>query len=91
MYSLVILNDILANKTDKSALAKHTGLFHRDKVGDPSIYQLKVNNTTKSSLLRQVREGQSITTAPRTLCVTGRGSGMSGRSPRPALPTPQGM
>ena len=53
-------NDILENKTDKSALAKHTGLFHRDKVGDPSIYQLKVNNTTKSSLLRQVREGQSI-------------------------------
>ena len=48
-------NDIIRNKTDKSALAKHTGLFHHDKVGDPSIYQLKVNNTTKSCLLRQVK------------------------------------
>ena len=45
----------ILNKTDKSALAKHTGLYHPDKTGDPSIYDVKFNNTTKSSLLRQVR------------------------------------
>ena len=38
-------NDILKNKTDKSALAKHTGLFHKDKVWDPSIYQ-SINDST---------------------------------------------
>ena len=37
--------DLEINKTDKSALAKHIGLYHRDKTGDPSIYGVKVNNT----------------------------------------------
>ena len=51
--------DNVNNKTDKSALAKHTSHYDPDKTDDPSIYNIKVNNTTKSSLLSQVREGQS--------------------------------
>ena len=30
-------SDILENKTEKSSLAKHTGLFHKDKVGDQEL------------------------------------------------------
>ena len=52
--------DIKRNKMEKSTLAKHTGLFHQDKVGNTSIYVVVVNNTTRSSLLCQVWEGQSI-------------------------------
>ena len=52
--------DIKRNKMEKSTLAKDTGLFHQDKVGNTSIYGVVVNNTTRSSLLCQVWEGQSI-------------------------------
>lgn len=43
--------DIVNNKTDKSALAKHTGLYHPDKTGDPTINNVKVNYTTQRCLL----------------------------------------
>ena len=69
-------------RTDKSALAKHTGLFHQDKVGDPSIYQLKVNNTTKSCLLRQVREGQSINDSTADIVCNGKGEWHVGAVPK---------
>ena len=75
-------NDIIRNKTDKSALAKHTGLFHHVKMGDPSIYQLKVNNTTKSCLLRQVREGQSINDSTADIVCNGKGEWHVGAVPK---------
>ena len=39
---------------DGSALAKHTGLYHKDKdkAGDATIYSMTVNNTTNRCLLR---------------------------------------
>ena len=75
-------HNILENMTDKSTLAKHTSLFHKDKVGDPSIYQLKVNNTTKSCLLRQVREGQSINDSTADIVCNGKGEWHVGAVPK---------
>ena len=63
--------DIERNKVEKSAFAKHTGLYHQDKVGD--IYGVVVNNTTKSSLLRQVCEGQSILDNNSEIVLNGKG------------------
>ena len=74
--------DILNNKTDKSALAKHTGLYHPDKAGDPSIFDVKVNNTTRSSLLRQVREGQSINDNTADIVCNGKGEWHVGAVPK---------
>ena len=74
--------DIVKNKTDKSALAKHTGLYHPDKTGDPSIYSVKVNNITKSSLLRQVREGQSINDNTADIVCNGKGEWHVGAVPK---------
>ena len=64
--------DIKKNKGEKSALAKHTGLFHQDKV----------NNTTKSSLLRQVREGQSILDNGAVIVLNGKGEWHVGAVPQ---------
>ena len=74
--------DIETSKTDKSALAKHTGLYHPDKAGDPSIYDVKVNNTTKSCLLRQVREGQSINDNTSDIVCNGKGEWHVGAVPK---------
>ena len=74
--------DIERNKVEKSALAKHTGLYHQDKVGDTSIYGVVVNNTTKSSLLRQVREGQSILDNGSEIVLNGKGEWHVGAVPQ---------
>ena len=74
--------DIKKNKGEKSALAKHTGLFHQDKVGDTSIYGVVVKNTTKSSLLRQVREGQSILDNGSDVVLNGKGEWHVGAVPQ---------
>ena len=74
--------DIEGNKVEKSALAKHTGLYHPDKVGDTSIYGVVVNNTTKSSLLRQVREGQSILDNDSEVVLNGKGEWHVGAVPQ---------
>ena len=74
--------DIEKNKGEKSALAKHTGLFHQDKVGDTSIYGAVVNNTTKSSLLCQVREGQSILDNAADIVLNGKGEWHVGAVPQ---------
>ena len=74
--------DIETSKTDKSALAKHTGLYHPDKAGDPSIFEVKVNNTTKSCLLRQVREGQSINDNTADIVCNGKGEWHVGAVPK---------
>ena len=63
-------------------MAKHTGLYHPDKTGDPSIYDVKVNNTTKSSLLRQVREGQSINDNTADIVCNGKGEWHVGAVPK---------
>lgn len=42
-------------------------------VGNNSIYRVVVNNTTKSSLLRQVREGQSILDNNSEVVLNGKG------------------
>ena len=75
--------DIERNKSEKSALAKHTGLYHQDKVGDTSIYGVVVNNTTRSSLLlRQVREGQSILDNGSEIVLNGKGEWHVGAVPQ---------
>ena len=76
------MKDLATNKTDKSALAKQTGLYHQEKVGDTSIYELKVNNTTRSSLLRQVREGQSINDNSADIVCNGKGEWHVGAVPK---------
>ena len=51
--------DIL-DQNDKNAFAKHLSNFHPDKVGDPTVFKLKVESTHKKCLDRQVTEGINI-------------------------------
>ena len=69
-------------KEEGSAFAKHTSLYHEDKAGDTSIYSLKVNNTTNSCLLRQVREGQSINDNKADIVLNGKGEWHVGAVPK---------
>ena len=76
------MTDIEKKRVDGSAFAKHTGLYHEDKAGDTSIYSLKVNNTTNSCLLRQVREGQSINDNTADIILNGKGEWHVGAVPK---------
>ena len=76
------MTDIEKKRVDGSAFAKHTGLYHEDKAGDTSIYSLKVNNTTNSCLLRQVREGQSINDNTADIILNGKGEWHVGSVPK---------
>ena len=74
--------DIVKKRADGSAFAKHTSLYHEDKAGDTTIYSLKVNNTTNSCLLRQVREGQSINDNKADIVLNGKGEWHVGAVPK---------
>ena len=69
-------------KAEGSAFAKHTSLYHEDQAGDTTIYSLKVNNTTNSCLLRQVREGQSINDNNADVVLNGKGEWHVGAVPK---------
>ena len=60
--------EIIENK-DSNAFAKHLQVFHPDRIGDPTVFKLKVESTFSKPLERQVTEGISITnsTADRIL------------------------
>ena len=52
--------EIIENK-DSNAFAKHLQLFHPERIGDPSVFKLKVESTFSKPLERQVTEGIAIT------------------------------
>ena len=60
--------EIIENK-DSNTFAKHLQVFHPDRIGDPTVFKLKVESTFSKPLERQVTEGISITnsTADRIL------------------------
>ena len=60
--------EIIENK-DSNAFAKHLQVFHPDRIGDPTVFKLKVESTFSKPLERQVTEGIAITnsTADRIL------------------------
>ena len=51
--------DIVA-KNSKNALSKHIEIYHQDRVGDPSVFKFKAEQTFKKCLERQVTEGVKI-------------------------------
>ena len=52
--------EIIENK-DSNAFAKHLQLHHPERIGDPSVFKLKVESTFSKPLERQVTEGIAIT------------------------------
>ena len=52
--------EIIENK-DSNAFAKHLQLHHPERIGDPSVFKLKVESTFSKPLDRQVTEGIAIT------------------------------
>ena len=52
--------EIIENK-ESNAFAKHLQLHHPDRIGDPSVFKLKVESTFSKPLERQVTEGIAIT------------------------------
>ena len=52
--------EIIENK-ESNAFAKHLQLFHPERIGDPSVFKLKVESTFSKPLERQVTEGIAIT------------------------------
>ena len=52
--------DIIDND-ESNAFAKHLQLFHPDRIGDPTVFKLKVESTYSKPLERQVTEGIAIT------------------------------
>ena len=52
--------EIIDNK-ESNAFAKHLQLHHPERIGDPSVFKLKVESTFSKPLERQVTEGVAIT------------------------------
>ena len=52
--------DIIENN-ENNAFAKHLQLHHPERIGDPSVFKLKVESTFSKPLERQVTEGIAIT------------------------------
>ena len=63
--------EIIDNK-ESNAFAKHLQLHHPDRIGDPSVFKLKVESTFSKPLERQVTEGVAITNSNANLIMNSK-------------------